>query len=112
MWNFNFVRFHQFSSFLAFVNINLISFGSISVSFEFNPFLSHNSKVMAKDKKVNIEVTNFQMLHSRVSSCTNPPTLGYIGKSCQEQTLQLITKNVIYGLKSYDIGPLSQSSRM
>ncbi len=93
MCNFNFVHFHQFSSFLAFVNINLISFGSITVSFEFNPFLSHNSKTMAKDKKVNIEVTNFQMLHSRVGSCPYSQILDYIGKSCQEQTLQFITKN-------------------
>ncbi len=66
MWNYNFVHFHQFSSFLASVNINLIIFGSITVSFEFNLLSSHNSKMMAKDKKVNIAVTNFQMLHSKV----------------------------------------------
>ncbi len=41
-----------------FLTFSFQFFGNISESFEFQKFWSHNMKVMAKDRKVNIAATN------------------------------------------------------
>ncbi len=67
MLNDNFIHFHQISQFFTFVNANLKFLCRILVSFKFWKFWSRSMKAMAKDKKVNITVTQF--ISYRINKC-------------------------------------------
>jgi hypothetical protein len=66
----NFVHFHQILKFRTFVNAKTKFFCSISVFFEFMEFQLHNTKAMAKDKRVNIAVTQSIINENVKKSCS------------------------------------------
>jgi hypothetical protein len=56
----NFICLCQNSNIFAFVDYKFKIFCRILVSFKYRKFQSHNSKAMAKDKEVNMTVTNLK----------------------------------------------------